>query len=401
MKKGYIQAPIQFGSPPKDSYIYHKIMKLVDILSEIKVNAPRPFVYDAYYYDEDHDDSTEGELYFNGELLDGDAVYSYGISDGDKIYYIAFYLDTPTYARLFDKLSPYIHDKIIGNSTKRTLAQITDYPDDYEHMLIIRDLNKVNLKNLPPFINEIKVVPPGLINTLKNYKSQIESSNDLKLKITLALQCAKLVLPIFEKLVPDDKIPREAIESIQAYLLNPTTANEISLQNINLKSPGYPIAAKLVHNTIDMVLGAIISRNKDKLQFTLSSATYAIMAAEKDKASHLDEIKVLSPTPKFTNNEQLSLYLKEHPKFRGILVDKIVKDIGSKPYPHLTEQQWLDIVQDWKTWTDGLQYKQYIDEITVYSELDVNLYLSLDPMEFQDGAIVFGTNTFNYGYTIV
>ena len=115
----------------------------------------------------------------------------------------------------------------------------------------------------------------------------------------------------------------------------------------------------------------------------------------------LKEIKVLSPTPKFTNNEQLSLYLKEHPKFRGTLVDKIVKDIGSKPYPNLTEQQWLSIIQDWKTKPDGLKYEQYVDEIILYSELSIRLYLSLDPMDFQDGAIVFGTNTFNYEYTVI
>ena len=382
-------------------------MKLLNIFKEIKVNAPRPFTYDAYYYDED-DESTEGELYFNGELLDGDAVYSYGFSGEEKIYYIAFYINTPTYARLFNSLSPHIHDKIIGGSTKRTLAQITDYADDYEHGLIIRDLNKVNLKNLPPFINEIKVlspnplkfkvrqnyynsilggdlylndkliangallntknktlevvlwvkdyekikdqlpthtpttsyketqyiiitnisgvnvvdkegklyeikvVSPGLINTLKNYKSQIESSDDSKRNVELALQCAKLVLPIFEKLVPDDKIPRKVIESIQAYLLNPTIADRMSFKNIDLKSPGYPDAAKLVHNVINMVLGAIIVRD-DKLPFTLSSATYAIMAAEKDQASQLKEIKVIPPpTLRFEiNNERKSTVRNE------------------------------------------------------------------------------------------
>jgi hypothetical protein len=73
-------------------------------LNEIKVNSPRPFTYDAYYYDED-DESAAGELYFNGELLDGDAVYSYGFSGEEKIYYIAFYINTPTYARLFNSLS--------------------------------------------------------------------------------------------------------------------------------------------------------------------------------------------------------------------------------------------------------------------------------------------------------
>ena len=366
MKKRYIRAPILLGSPPKDSYIYHKIMKLVDILKEIKVNAPRPFVYDAYYHDEDHDDSTEGELYFNGELLDGDAVYSYGISDGDKIYYIAFYLDTPTYARLFDKLSPYIHNKIIGNSTKRTLAQITDYPDDYEHMLIIRDLNKVNLKNLPPFINEIKVVPPS----------------PLRFEITDEREGL-----IRDEFFGNLYLYDELLDDMAFLSLNKSLVTGVSKEVYNRikdKLPPHEILDVFKNNTMVEVL---------------FDDTKNIRIV--DRRDPLKEIKVLSPTPKFTNNEQLSLYLKEHPKFRGTLVDTIVKDIDSKPYPHLTDQQWLDIIQDWKTRPEGLQYKQYVDEITLYSELGVNLYLSLDPMDFQDGAIIFGTNTFNYEYTVV
>jgi hypothetical protein len=64
-------------------------------------------------------------------------------------------------------------------------------------------------------------------------------------KIELALQCAKLVLPIFEKLVPNDKIPREAIESIQAYLLNPTIAFNISNVLIFHASSHLPLSVKV------------------------------------------------------------------------------------------------------------------------------------------------------------
>jgi hypothetical protein len=272
-------------------------VKIVNNLNEIKVNAPKPFTYDAYYYDE-NDNSTEGELYFNGELLDGDAVYTYGVSGDDKIYYIAFSLDTPTYARLFDSLSPYIHNRIIGGSTKRTLAQITDYPDNYQHTLIIKDLSKVNLKNLPPFINEIKVVTPGILGRLKAYKSQIEFTNDLKEKNELALKAIELVLPIFEKLVPNDKSPHEAIESAQVYLLNPTRENKLAISQVNLNSPGYPDAAKLILNAVYAVVWAVVTDDPN-IKNALNSITYAIKAVEADQASQLDEIKINKPGKPF------------------------------------------------------------------------------------------------------
>ena len=63
---------------------------------------------------------------------------------------------------------------------------------------------------------------------------------------------------------------------------------------------------------MNMFLGAIIVRD-DNLPFTLSSATYAIMAAEKDQASQLKEIKVIPPpTLRFEiNNERKSTVRNE------------------------------------------------------------------------------------------
>ena len=46
--------------------------------------------------------------------------------------------------------------------------------------------------------------------------------------VSLAIYAAKLVLPIFEKEYPDDKIPREAIEAAIKYLKNPSKKNRMA-----------------------------------------------------------------------------------------------------------------------------------------------------------------------------
>jgi len=240
-------------------------VRIVNNIKEIKVVPPSPFRFEV-------EKSNFGRLYFNNQLLDGLAM----ISSGQD--YIEFLIPKETYEEIKDQLPK--HDILISNA--------------FYNDVIVSDISKINIIDEKGLLKEIKIVSPGLINTLKNYKSQIGSSEGLQRKIELALQCAKLVLPIFEKLVPNDKVPREAIESIQAYLQNPTIADRMSLKKIDLKSPGYPDAAKLVHNVISMVLGAIIVRD-DELPFTLSAATYAIMAAEKDQDSNLNEIKVNPP----------------------------------------------------------------------------------------------------------
>ena len=381
MKKRYIQ----FGSPPKDSYIYHKIMKLVDILKEIKVLSPSSFRVEVYPNDEDFEENYIAKSYFNNTLLDDNVTVN------TEAGYIYLYIPLKIYNTIKNQLPP--HETTANPSVDNTIG------------VMIRDINKVNIIYKEDPLKEIKVNAPGLVSTLKNNQRQILSTKDADFKKQLVLKGAELVLPIFEKKYPNDDRPRKAIETAKVYLLDPTEENEEIARDAS-DSTAYSWDFGRDTNGWHAAYAAIYANEfilDDEYDDTYarSSIFNAVAAAEMGDGIPVDEIKVLSPTPKFTGNEQLGLYLKEHPKFRGTLVDKIVKDIDSKPYPHLTDQQWLDIIQDWKTRPDGLQYKQYVDEITLYSELGVNLYLSLDPMDFQDGAIVFGTNTFNYEYTVV
>jgi hypothetical protein len=389
MKKRYIQAPILLGSPSKDSYIYHKIMKLVDILKEIKVLSPSPFKVKVYLHDDAAEDEDgywidyNAESYFNNILLDDNTIVN------NKEGHIIIDIPSEIYNTIKNQLPPH---KVIAPRVRFVRIKI-------------EGLKNINIVYKEGQLQEIKVNTPGLVSTLKNYQRQILSTKDADFKKQLVLKGAELVLPIFEKKYPNDDRPRKAIETAKAYLLNPTEENEEIARDAS-DSTAYSWDFGRDTNGWHAAYAAIYANEfilDDEYDDTYarSSIFNAVAAAEMGDGIPVDEIKVLSPTPKFTGNEQLSLYLKEHPKFRGTLVDEIVKDIDSKPYPHLTDQQWLDIIQDWKTRPEGLQYKQYVDEITLYSELGVNLYLSLDPMDFQDGAIVFGTNTFNYEYTVV
>lgn len=362
MKKRYIQAPILLGSPPKDSYIYHKIMKLVDILKEIKVLSPSSFRVEVYPNDEDFEENYIAKSYFNNTLLDDNVTVN------TEAGYIYLYIPRKIYNTIKNQLPP--HETTANPSVDNTIG------------VMIRDINKVNIIYKEDPLNEIIVNKPG-----KPFKFVVTKKNTIVSK-----DARKGELYFKGKLIDDDAyfdgkwiiayvdFDQENLQKdIEPYI------------SVRLKRNQYKNQGKFFRHTRN-------SNGDNVKEFHIEGDQ---LKNHVDMVDDIKEIKVLSPTPKFTNNEQLSLYLKEHPKFRGTLVDKIVKDIGSKPYPNLTEQQWLGIIQDWKTKPDGMNYEQYVDEITSYSELGVNLRLSLDPMEFQDGVIVFGTNTFNYEYTVI
>jgi hypothetical protein len=158
-------------------------------------------------------------------------------------------------------------------------------------------------------LKEIKVSTPGLVGALQTYKSQIDFTDDLKEAAELALQGAKLVLPIFEKLVPEDKTARKAIESTQAYLLNPTTENKKAITQVNINILEYPEAAIHARSAIYMAVWA--AANSEALgdlpdnKYAKTSIKYAISAAQKNQTPQLHEIKVNNP-----NTKEKQLYAK-------------------------------------------------------------------------------------------
>jgi hypothetical protein len=115
----------------------------------------------------------------------------------------------------------------------------------------------------------------------------------------------------------------------------------------------------------------------------------------------LKEIKIYSPIPKFETNAQLASYLKNNPKFREELVDKIVKDSGISP----ENPDWIPIIQQWK---EGLEDENGIflgtdwndkDEIFLSSEFDDRLYISINDLDFNiitGQEVPYGPNIFKY-----
>jgi hypothetical protein len=79
-------------------------------------------------------------------------------------------------------------------------------------------------------LNEITVFKPSPLPLLLGLQSQIKASKDPKEKLSLAIQCAEKVLPIFEKDWPraHDQSPRDAIKTARAYLANPTDSATIA-----------------------------------------------------------------------------------------------------------------------------------------------------------------------------
>ena len=301
-------------------------------ISEIKVVAPSPFRFEV-------EDKNWGRLYFNNQLLDGSSMIA-----SDKKY-IEFIVPKETYEEIKDQLPK--HDILISN---------VFYND-----VIISDISKINIIDNKGLLKEIKVSTPGLIGTLQTYRSQIDFTDNLKEAAELSLQGAKLVLPIFEKLVPDDKVPRKAIESAQAYLLNPTAENKRAITQVSSDTSGYPDAAKLVRNAIYMTVWAVANNEllgdfQTDNKYAKSSIVYALAAVQKDQDSQLEEIKVLPP-----NSFRLEVERKIDPDrvndagdyfegssyFNDILLDEhstlkdkefIILDITSKIYETIKDK---------------------------------------------------------------
>ena len=100
-------------------------------------------------------------------------------------------------------------------------------------MDIGKNMKKSELINIikKEILSEIKVFKPSPFPILQSLKSRIESSQDDKEKLSLAIKCAEIVLPIYEKdigIEQHNETPRNVIETAKAYLANPTDVAAIT-----------------------------------------------------------------------------------------------------------------------------------------------------------------------------
>jgi len=96
-----------------------------------------------------------------------------------------------------------------------------------------KNMKKSELINIikKEILSEIKVFKPSFLPILQSLKSRIESSQDDKEKLSLAIKCAEMVLPIYEKdigIEQHNETPRNTIETAKAYLANPTDVAAIT-----------------------------------------------------------------------------------------------------------------------------------------------------------------------------
>ena len=65
---------------------------------------------------------------------------------------------------------------------------------------------------------QIKKQVPNNLDKLLHLQSQLNSTKDLKVKQQLALQCATLVLPIYEFHYPKDHRVRDSLKLLKQFL---------------------------------------------------------------------------------------------------------------------------------------------------------------------------------------
>ena len=127
--------------------------------------------------------------------------------------------DDKTYFDLYNELQElFTQDPKIKLNYIEILTVLKKYLTDSEVNILLTAVNAG--------LNEITVYKPSPINSLLLLQSQIESSKDTKEKQSLAIQCAEMVLDIFEKKYPNDNRPRKAIEAAKKCLANPTEENQ-------------------------------------------------------------------------------------------------------------------------------------------------------------------------------
>jgi len=224
-------------------------------------------------------------------------------------------------------------------------------------------------------LNEIKVFKPLSVLSLQ---SRIKATKDVKEKQSLVIECAEIVLPIWEEKFSNDDRPRKAIEATKKYLANPTEENKETADNASfdvetaVDSLEYDIeehpeyfdgdvdeykAAFLALRAIEVSTGSnehSIKNNEYK-----NDANFAVDCAIKaiEKFKNLKEIKVFKPNSSTSFKSFLTL------PFAKEIYDifKNDKDIfKNSDIPMMIQNHTSEIINNiWERYTD------------VYMELDI------------------------------
>ena len=203
-------------------------------------------------------------------------------------------------------------------------------------------------------LSEIKVFKPLSVLSLQ---SRIKATKDAKEKQSLVIECAEIVLPIWEEKYNDDR-PRKAIEAAKTYLANPTEENKETADNASfdietmVESFGYDIEGHPEdYEAAFLALSAIevsTSSNEYGINYADLAVDYAIKAIEKFK--NLKEIKVFKPHSSTSFKSFLTLpFAKEiYDVFKN---DKdIFKD---SDIPMMIQNHTSEIINNiWELYTD-------------------------------------------------
>jgi hypothetical protein len=276
------------------------------------------------------------------------------------------YYDTnnKTYFDLYNELQElFTQDPKIKLNYIEILTVLKKYLTDSEVNILLTAVNAG--------LNEITVHKP---NSLLSLKSRIKTSKDPKEKLSIAIQCAEIVLPIWEEkgiMFNDNNLPRKAIEATKKYLANPTEENQKAADDISFD---LETLEEAIEHDMDvyseeyeedregweatfLALKAIYmaAGTDDKNEGVVD---YAIKATEKYKS--LNEITVYKPTSSLSVTSFLTLPFAEE-FYNFFKNDKdIFKDSDIPMIIYHNVKNIVDMI--WDLYTD------------VYKEMDTESY---------------------------
>ena len=201
-------------------------------------------------------------------------------------------------------------------------------------------------------LTEIKINTPNLFGYLQKLQSKIETSEDPKEKMSLAIQCAEKVLFMWEEEFPNDKRPRKAIEAAKVYLADPTEENKKAAKVASDAASAAADAASfddLFSSTTSAAANAAFAASNSNTLYS-TSATYAADQAIKATKTYykLNEIRVNQPNNLDNlpwTKELYDFFKTDQSIFKNSGIDSIIRNNISKILDN-TWERYLDVYQE-------------------------------------------------------
>lgn len=205
------------------------------------------------------------------------------------------------------------------------------------HEKLIQDITKYLIKDLIP---EIKVNKPitNNISRLLELQQEIHNTKEQESLITLAIQCAELVLPIWEHYHPNDKRVRQTIESAKKGQYN----NDADRANSETDQRAASWAASVADDAADMIYYKLnpewrkADGSKYNFKLFATEAVRSAILATKIHFDLLNEITVNKPARIHNLN-------KGGVKFENIKVGDIIEFDVSAPQRETLRQKVVHI----------------------------------------------------------